>query len=90
MFVIVASDGFQDFYFSGWEGSDCAPDAPEMSFWKKTWNDIEVYDYDDADELAIELAMLRAHHIKDAIGLPDDFVHRNVKYSSMKIRQFNG
>lgn len=31
MYVIVVDDGYQEFYFAGWEGSDCDPTADEMT-----------------------------------------------------------
>lgn len=89
MFVITVTDGIRSFYFSGREGSDCEPDADEMSFWRPNWKDPEVFEFDDMQEVQIELDLLRDSYLEDAIGLPDEFNFCDATFSYLKIREFN-
>lgn len=89
MFAIVLDDGFQKFYFAGWEGSDVPLPIDEMSFWRPHYNDPETYEYDDIDEAGIEAVLLRKTDLNFAVGLPDDFNIRNTKLSVQKVRAFN-
>lgn len=89
MYVIVVDDGYQEFYFAGWEGSDCDPAADEMTFWRPSATDPEVYEYEDMTELKAELALIRKSGLNFPIGIPDDFMYDDIRIDFIKIREHN-
>ena len=87
MFVIEITDGISSYFFSGWEGSDCDPYAPEMTFWRPTADDIEVYEFDDIQEVNIEMGLIKECHIDWSIGLPDRFGDDGYFIQMRKVRE---
>lgn len=89
MYVIVVDDGNEEYYFAGWEGSDCDPAADEMTFWHPNAFDPEVYEFTDKAELKAELDLIRKTGLNFPIGIPDDFVYDDVVIDFIKIREHN-
>lgn len=89
MYVIVVDDGYQEFYFAGWEGSDCDPAADEMTFWRPKVSDPEVFEFTDRVELKAEIELLKKTGLNFPIGIPDDFMYDEVAIDFIKIREHN-
>lgn len=87
MFVIVVTDGTQDFFFAGWEGSDTAVRADELTYWRADQNHVETYEYSDIEEVRIERELLLTSDLYDAIGLPDNFVIEDAVFNVLKVRE---
>lgn len=87
MFVIEITDGNYSCYFSGWEGSDCTPDCGELTFWRPTADDIEVYEFTDLSEISIEMDLILESEIEFAIGLPEDFCYDEFIIHMKKVRE---
>lgn len=89
MYVIVVDDGYQEYYFAGWEGSDCDPAADEMTFWRPHYNDPEVFEFADRVELMTEIELLKKSGLNFPIGIPDDFMYDDIIIDFVKVREHN-
>lgn len=87
MFVIEITDGVHSYFFSGWEGSDCGLYCDELSFWRPSSDDFEVYEFDDLSELSIEMDLINETDLEFSVGLPDDFCYDSCVIQTRKIRE---